>query len=87
MPVWAFAVLIPVALLACPLSMWVMSKVTRRKMSCVMCQVGPEDDHPNTLEHLEVRKAAVEREIVQVKTDMVRHDVNTIQATTKAEDR
>ena len=52
-----------------------------------MCQVGSEDDHANTLEHLEARKAAVEREIVQVKTDLVRHDVNTRQATTKAEER
>ena len=42
-----------------------------------MCQVGSQDDHEDTLEHLEVRKAAVEREIVQVKTDLVRHDANT----------
>ena len=52
-----------------------------------MCQVGSQDDHANTLEHLEAREAAVEREIVQVKTDMVRHDVHTRQATTKAEAR
>ena len=42
-----------------------------------MCQAGLEDDHANTPEHLEARKAAVEREIVPVKTDLVRHDVNT----------
>ena len=52
-----------------------------------MCQVGSQDDHEDTLEHLEARKAAVEREIGQVKTDLVRHDVNTRQATTKAEER
>ena len=52
-----------------------------------MCQVGSEDDHANTLEHLEARKAAVEREIVRVKTDPVRHDVDSRQATTKAEER
>ena len=52
-----------------------------------MCQVGTRREHANTLEHLEARKAAVEREIVPVKTDLVRHDVNTRQATTKAEAR
>ena len=52
-----------------------------------MCTVGSQLEHANTPEHLEARKAAVEREIVQVKTDLVRHDVNTRQATTNAEER
>ena len=87
MPVWVFAALIPVALLACPLSMWVMGKVMPRKVSCAMCNVGTHGDHQNSLVDLEARRAAVEREIVQVKTDLVRHDANTKQATTKAEER
>ena len=52
-----------------------------------MCQVDSQDDHEDALERLEARKAAVEREIAQVKTDRVWHDVNTRQATTKAEER
>ena len=86
MPVWAFAALAPVALLACPLSMWVISKMTRRQMSCAMCQVGTRGEHANTLEHLEARKAAVEREMVQVKTE-TEQNAGIRHATAKAEER
>ena len=85
MPVWAFVALVPVALLACPLSMWVISKVTRRKMSCAMCQVGLRGEHANTLEHLEPRKAAVDREIAQVRTELAEQDVGVRHTTVKAE--
>ncbi len=84
MPLWAFAVIIPVALLACPLSMWVMSKVMKRKGSCAMCAVGAHSSHENTAVDLEGRKAAVEREIAQVKTEIEQRGISQ-RATAKIE--
>ncbi len=70
MPIWALALLILVALLACPMSMWVLSKTTRRKMSCPMCAVGAEHGHAPA--DLEARKATVDREIAQVRAEIDR---------------
>ncbi len=66
MPVWAFIPLILVAMLACPVSMWVMGKVTRRKMSCAACEGSTQETHIHTVEGLEARKAALEQEIAAV---------------------
>ena len=69
MPIWALAPLVLVALLACPVSMWVMGKVMRRRMSCPVCAVGNQDTvgkHSHDVTSLEARKAAREREIAEV---------------------
>jgi hypothetical protein len=66
MPLWAFIPLILVAMLACPISMWVIDKFTRRKMSCAACNASAQENHIHTPEELKVRKAALEREIAEV---------------------
>ncbi len=58
--------MIVVAMLACPVSMWVMGKVTRRKMSCAACDTSAQETHIHTANGLEARKAALEREIAEV---------------------
>lgn len=65
MPVWAFVPLFLVAVLACPVSMWIMGWVTHRKMNCGMCLPGAEKKE--TMADLEARKDAVERDIARVK--------------------
>ena len=83
MPVWAFLPIILLALVACPLSMWVMGKVLRRKMSCAMCAVGTQDKHEHAPVELEARKAAVEREIAQLKTE-IEQNASTRRVTAKS---
>ncbi len=65
MPVWAFLPLLLVAVLACPVSMWIMGRATHRKMNCGMCLPGAE--RKDTMADLEARKDALEREITRVK--------------------
>lgn len=84
MPIWALVAFVPLALLACPLSMWVMSKVMRRKVSCGMCSFGTEDNGDNTLAHLEARKAVVERDITQAKAE-IEQNGNIRRVTAKVE--
>lgn len=69
MPLWALAPLILVAILACPISMWVMSKLMRRNVSCAMCLPGGEQ-HGQSVQELEARKAALEREIHALETEI-----------------
>ena len=70
MPLWAFMPLILVAVVACPLSMWVMGKVMRRTSTCPMCQMGAGRGHQHSLEILEARRVTVEREIAQLRTSI-----------------
>ena len=73
MPIWVFAPIILLALVACPLSMWVMSKVMRRQVSCSMCRVGTGGEHHHSLEALEARRGAIEQEIGEVKGEIERN--------------
>jgi uncharacterized small protein (DUF1192 family) len=86
MPAWAFVTIILVAFLACPLSMWMMSKVMRRKVSCGMCSFGTEAKKISTLAELEARRVAVEREITQVKVE-IEQKVATQGVAARAEER
>lgn len=73
MPLWALVPLILVAIVACPVSMWVMGKLMRRNVSCAMCLPGRgQHDHGEDVPQLEARKTAVEREIHAIETEMGR---------------
>lgn len=72
MSAWVFIPLVLVALIACPLSMWVMGRVTRRKVSCAMCGMVPQENHTHDRESLEARKAAIEKEIAELRSVSVR---------------
>ncbi len=69
MPVWIVAVLL-LAVLACPISMWVMGKVMRRQVSCPMCRVGTGEEHHHSLDAQVARRTAVEQEIAEVKAEI-----------------
>lgn len=66
MPIWAFVPLVLVAALACPISMWVMGRMSKRKMSCPACGPGAEAKHKHTAATLEARKAELERQIAEL---------------------
>ena len=61
MPVWGLALLFAAAATACPISMWLIGKVTHRKMDCSMCL--PHED----LASLQARREALDAEIAALK--------------------
>ena len=65
MPAWEFLPLLLVAAIACPMSMLVMGKITRGKVSCIGC-LEKEPGSATEASLLE-RKAALERQIAELK--------------------
>ena len=65
---WLFALLIVLAFAVCPLTMWVTSKVTRRKMSCEMWGTGTVKRSASQAD-LEARKFELEKEMALVKEE------------------
>ncbi len=70
MPIWGFALLFVVAVAGCPLSMWLMRKVMRREVTCGMCQPVAPKQQGTSLTDLEVRRAALDREIAALKSSL-----------------
>ena len=65
---WVLAPVFAVGVIACPLRMWAIGKMTKGKVDCMACfgmATGREKE--STLSSLEMQKHDVERQIAEVK--------------------
>ncbi len=78
MPIWVLALIVPTALLACPASMWVFSKLTRQRMSCSMCLGEPVRGRRQTPADLERQLATIDQEIAQVRGELTKKQTSEL---------
>jgi hypothetical protein len=72
MPLWLLPLVIALAVAACPVTMWVTSKLTRRKISCAIWGLSAASKDPSSVIDLEARKAEVDRAIAGLRKNSAR---------------
>ncbi len=69
MSLWALVPIVMLSALACPVTMWAISKASKGKLDCMACFAGVRNKHRST-KVAEERMAVLERDIARPRTEI-----------------